>query len=295
MGQGRTVNRLICLGLGYSARFLAQRLRAQGWDMLGTTRSEATAKLLREEGFTAAIYSGAERNGMLADELATATHILLSIAPGAEGDPVLAHYGDDLGCAKKLQWVGYLSTVGVYGDHAGAWVDEASVLNPKSERSMWRERAEQDWLAFGERAGKPVQLFRLAGIYGPGRGPLENVIAGKARRINKPGQVFNRIHVEDIARVLEASIACPRAGAIYNVSDDEPAPPQEVVAYACGLLGKDPPAEVSFDDADLTPMGRSFYGENKRVSNQLVRDELGVKLKYPTYREGLSALAGNLK
>lgn len=290
MGNGKPMSRLICFGLGYTARFLADRLRAQGWDILGTTRSDDSAKGLEKDGFVVHLYAGEHRNDALAGEIATATHVLLSIAPGEDGDPVLAHYADALARAESLQWIGYLSTVGVYGDHGGAWVDEATALNPKSKRSIWRARAEQAWLDFGTGSGKPVHVFRLAGIYGPGTGPQEKVRSGTARRINKPGQVFNRIHVEDIARVLEASMARPRTGAIYNVCDDEPAPPQDVVTYACELIGREPPAEVAFDDADLTPMGRSFYGENKRVSNRRIKEELGVTMKFPTYREGVKVL-----
>ena len=289
------MSRLVCFGLGYSARAIASRLRQKGWKVLGTTRSEERAKILGEEGFDVAIYSGADRNDELGHELSMATHVLLSIAPGADGDPVHTHFGDLLEQTENLEWIGYLSTVGVYGDHAGAWVDEQTALNPKSERSLWRAAAERNWLDFGDRTSKPVHVFRLAGIYGPGRGPLQNVLSGKARRINKPGQVFNRIHVEDIANIVEASIAQPHAGAIYNVSDNEPAPPQDVVAHACELLGRPPPPEITFEEADLTPMGRSFYGENKRVSNRLVREDLGVTFKYPTYREGLAALVNSLE
>jgi nucleoside-diphosphate-sugar epimerase len=285
------MNKLVCFGLGYSAQVLARRLADKGWQVFGTTRSEEHVRKLREEGFEAALFSGEAASVEASDALASATHVLVSIAPGAGGDVVLAHHAQDLAAAPALQWIGYLSTVGVYGDHGGAWVDEETSLNPKSERSQMRVAAEKAWIEFGEKSGKGVQLFRLAGIYGPGRGPLENVRQGKGRRIVKKAQVFNRIHVEDIANVLEASIAAPRAGAIYNVSDDEPAPPQDVVTYVAGLLGVDLPREVAFEDTDLFPMGRSFYSENKRVSNARIREELGVKLAYPTYREGMRSQA----
>lgn len=291
MAGREDMNKLVCFGLGYSAQVFARRMMTHGWQVLGTTRSEDAVQQLREEGFDMALFTGEARGEDVSDALNTATHVLVSVAPGAEGDAVLVHHGDDLAAAPALKWIGYLSTVGVYGDHGGAWVDEDAVLNPKSERSVLRVAAEKAWVEFGAKSGKTVQLFRLAGIYGPGRGPLENVRRGKGRRIVKPGQVFNRIHVEDIASVLEASIARPRAGAIYNVSDDEPAPPQDVVAFASEILGVDPPAEVAFEEADLTPMGRSFYGENKRVSNARIKQELGVKLAYPTYREGIRSLA----
>lgn len=289
------MNKLICLGLGYSARVFARRMLAKGWQVLGTTRDEGAAQSLRDEGFEVALFTGLEPNMDVSDALKTATHVLVSVAPGADGDAVLTHHADDLAVAPGLQWIGYLSTVGVYGDHGGAWVDEAANLNPKSDRSLQRVAAEQAWSEFGDTTGKAIQVFRLAGIYGPGRGPLENVRAGKGRCIIKPGQVFNRIHVEDIASVLEASLAKPKAGAIYNVSDNEPAPPQDVVTFVAKILGIDPPPEVAFEDAELTPMGRSFYGENKRVSNARIREELGVKLAFPTYREGISNQAETLK
>jgi nucleoside-diphosphate-sugar epimerase len=191
---------------------------------------------------------------------------------------------------RSLKWVGYLSTVGVYGDQKGRWVDESTEPKPNSERTEARVEAEQDWLRFGEETGVPVQIFRLAGIYGPGRSVFDKLHAGTARRIRKDGQVFSRIHVEDIASVLEASIARPAAGAIYNVADDEPAAPDEVVAYAAKLLGVQAPPEVAFDEADLTPMARSFYEGSRRISNTRIKSELGVQLTYPTYREGLAAL-----
>ncbi|MDA7949321.1 MAG: SDR family oxidoreductase [Hyphomicrobiaceae bacterium] len=279
---------LVCFGLGYSARMFGRRRLRDGWQVLGTTRSAERAAALREEGLEAMLFSGEAPSADLSERLRGATHLLLSIAPGSTGDPALIHHRDDIANAPDLEWIGYLSTVGVYGDHDGAWVDEETPVKPTSERSVRRVAAEKAWREFGAETGKCVQLFRIAGIYGPGRGPLENVRLGKSKRIVKPGQVFNRIHVEDIASILDASIASPRAGAIYNVSDNEPAPPQEVVAYAAELLGVPPPPEIAFEDADLTPMGRSFYGENKRVSNARIRNELGVALSFPTYREGIA-------
>jgi nucleoside-diphosphate-sugar epimerase len=289
------MNKLICFGLGYSAGVFARRMLVNGWQVLGTTRDVEAAQSLRDEGFDVSLFTGLEPSMDVSDALKTATHVLISVSPGVSGDAVLAHHAGDLAAAPALQWIGYLSTVGVYGDHGGAWVDEVAILTPKSERSLQRVAAEQAWSEFGDRTGKVVQIFRLAGIYGPGRGSLENVRAGKGRRIIKSGQVFNRIHVEDIASVLEASLAKPKAGAIYNVSDNEPAPPQDVVTFAAKILGIDLPPEVAFEDAELTPMGRSFYGENKRVSNARIREELGVKLAFPTYREGISNQAERLK
>jgi len=283
---------LVCFGLGYCARVLAKRLQDKGWSVLGTTRSTQRAVALRALGFEIAIFDGEQPGKDVQQALKQATHVLVSIAPGQAGDPVLARHTDDLALAERLEWIGYLSTVGVYGDHGGAWVEEDTALKPTSERSVARVAAERQWLNFGEAADKPVHLFRLAGIYGPGRGPLENLRRGKARRIVKPGQIFNRIHVDDITSVLEASIAHPRGGAIYNVTDDKPAPPQDVVAYAAEVLGACAPPEIAFEDAQLSPMGRSFYGENKRVSNARIKQELGVELAYPSYREGMKALAG---
>ena len=264
-------------------------MRAKGWRVLGTTRGAEQADALRAQGFEMCLFAGDAPAMEAQQALEQATHVLVSVAPGHAGDPVLAQHANDLSDAQRLEWIGYLSTVGVYGDHGGAWVDEDTAPKPKSERSVARVAAEQQWLTFGAETGKAVHLFRLAGIYGPGRGPLENLRRGKARRIVKRAQVFNRIHVEDIATVLEASITSPRAGAIYNVTDDEPAAPQDVVAYAAELLGIEAPGEVAFEDADLSPMGRSFYGENKRVSNARIKNELGVELTYPTYREGMRA------
>jgi nucleoside-diphosphate-sugar epimerase len=220
--------------------------------------------------------------------LAGATHLLVSIAPGEAGDPVLAHHLADLRRCADLAWVGYLGTTGVYGDRAGAWVDEADAVAPTMPRTRRRVAAEGHWLA----SGLPVHLFRLAGIYGPGpgRNALDAVRAGTARRIVKPGQAFGRVHVDDIVQVLRASIARPNPGAVYNVADDEPAPPQDVVTFACALLGVEPPPEVPYEQADLSPMARSFYADSRRICNARIKRELGVRLHHPTYREGLRAI-----
>jgi nucleoside-diphosphate-sugar epimerase len=216
---------------------------------------------------------------------------LVSAQPGEDGDPALACLSGQLAAAPDLRWIGYLSTIGVYGNHDGAWIDETAECRPTNARSTLRLTTDKAWLAFGEKTGKPVQIFRLAGIYGPGRNGIVNLRAGTARRLVKPGQVFNRIHAQDIAGVLLASLEKPRNGAVYNVTDDEPAPPQDVVSFAAGLIGLEPPPEIPFDPARLTPMAASFYGENKRVSNALMKRELGYTLRYPTYREALRALA----
>lgn len=216
------------------------------------------------------------------------THLLISTAPNAEGDPVLAALKDEITeRAAQFEWVGYLSTTAVYGDHQGDWVDETTPATPTAQRGRWRVQAEQQWLTI---PGLPTHIFRLAGIYGPGRGPFSKLKRVGMRRIIKPGQVFSRIHVADIAQVLAASMAAPNPGAIYNVCDDEPVPPQDVIAYAAELQGLPLPPAVPFDKADLTPMARSFYNENKRVRNDRIKDELGVKLLYPDYRVGLTSL-----
>ncbi|PRY93379.1 nucleoside-diphosphate-sugar epimerase [Hasllibacter halocynthiae] len=276
---------LLSFGHGYSARALARRL--EGWRVIGTTRSEEKAEALRAEGVGALIWPG--EGDVPVEE---ATHLLSSVSPGPEGDPVLAAFGSRIAAhAPRLRWAGYLSTIGVYGDREGGWVDEESELRPTTDRGRARVRAEEAWRAV---PGLPLHVFRLAGIYGPGRGPFEKVRRGTARRIVKPGQVFGRIHREDIASALLASIRAPDPGAIYNLSDDEPAPPQDVIAEAARLLGVPVPPEVPFEEADLSPMARSFYAESKRVRNDRMRALMGP-LAFPTYREGLAALLAEEK
>jgi nucleoside-diphosphate-sugar epimerase len=272
---------LLSLGHGYSARALARRLVPQGWTVIGTTRNPAKAEAFRAEGVEPLLWPGD-----LASALDRATHILCSAAPDAAGDPFLRV---EPSIAKsKAVWVGYLSTTGVYGDHNGGWVDETTPLTPQSDRGRQRVLAEGQWRA----TGLPVHIFRLAGIYGPGRGPFEKVRDGTARRIIKPGQVFSRIHVDDIAQVLEASIRHPNPGAAYNVCDDNPCPPQEVIGYAAKLLGMPDPPAVPFAEVapTMTPMALGFYSESKKVRNDRIKDELAVKLLYPDYPEGLAAL-----
>ncbi|MEL7100275.1 MAG: SDR family oxidoreductase [Pseudomonadota bacterium] len=272
---------LLSLGHGYSARALAARLLPQGWRVIGTTRSADKAQQITDTGAEALIWPG----GDLGPALAAADHLLVSAGPGPEGDPALAAAGAQI-AAGSFKWVGYLSTTGVYGDHGGAWVDEDTALEPSTDRGRARLDAETAWRA----TGLPLHIFRLAGIYGPGRGPFSKVRKGTARRIIKDGQVFSRTHVEDIAQVLEASIARPNPGTAYNVCDDDPAPPQDVIAHAAELLGLPVPPAIPYEDAEMTPMARSFYAESKRVRNDRIKDELGVILKYPSYREGLQAL-----
>jgi nucleoside-diphosphate-sugar epimerase len=276
--------RLFCFGLGYTALVLARRLQARGWRVAGTCRGADKAAALQAAGIEAHLFDNGRKLADADGALAGTTHLLSSVPPD-ERDPVLAAHGADI-ARLAPEWIGYLSTTGVYGDRAGGWVDEGSELKPVGERGRRRVAAETEWLALG----LPVHLFRLAGIYGPGRNALDQARAGAARRIVKPGQVFSRIHVEDIATVIEASMARPNPGAAYNVCDDDPAPPQDVVAEACRLLGIAPPPEIAFEQAELSPMGRSFYEESKRVANRRIKQELGVRLRYPTYREGLAAL-----
>lgn len=272
---------LFSYGHGYSAQALTPLLLAQGFTIIGTTRSADKAEKLAASGITPRVIGQDDLSG----DIQQATHILMSAAPGEDGDPFLADYRETV-AASEATWVGYLSTTGVYGDHGGGWVDEDTALTPATKRGQMRVAAEAEW----RELGLPLHIFRLAGIYGPGRGPFSKVRAGTARRIIKPGQVFSRIHVEDIAQVLAASIAQPNPGAIYNLCDDDPAPPQDVLAYAAELLNLPLPPEEDFETADMTPMARSFYAESKKVRNDRIKDELGVSLLYPDYRKGLQAL-----
>lgn len=284
-------NRLFCFGLGYSALALARRLLGKHWRVAGTCRSAAKADSLRAVGIEPFLF---DRNAPLTDAaaaLAGTTHLLSSVPPDASGDPVVDHHGNDLVRLEGVKWTGYLSTTGVYGDRGGDWVTERDALRPIGPRGRARVAAEEAWLGLGH-VGHKVHVFRLAGIYGPGRSALDTLREGRAKRVAKPGQIFSRIHVDDIATILEASIAKPDAGAVYNVCDDEPAPPQDVIAYAAALLGVPAPPEVPYEEAakTMSEMARSFYAESKRVSNRRIKDELGVTLAYPDYREGLKAL-----
>jgi nucleoside-diphosphate-sugar epimerase len=288
MGNGGALMRLFCFGYGYSAESLARKLSPRVTSVAGTRTSLPDAL---DTGITLAAYSGDGPSTEVSGLLAGATHVLVSIPPDLEGDAVLRHFGVDLAALPNLAWIGYLSTIGVYGDCKGAWIDETAAVRPASERSLRRAQAEQAWLAFGEETGRRVEIFRLAGIYGPGRSVIDNLLSGTARRIVKPGKVFNRIHVDDIARVLVAAIDKPTRHRIFNVSDDEPAAPADVIAYAAELMGLPLPPEIPFEEAGLTGLAASFWAESKRVSNGRIRRDLGVELLYSTYREGLRALA----
>lgn len=285
------MSHLFCFGLGYSANRISERLAERGWQISGTSTREAGAQALRERGYCGYVFDGRARVSEIAHALQEATHVLLSIPPGARGDPALLHHGEDIARAASMRWIGYFSTVGVYGDTGGGWVDEATPAEPGSDRGKARLAAEGAWRALGLSSRKCVNVFRLPGIYGPGRSAIEDVLNGTARRIVKQGQVFNRIHVEDIARAVVAAIDTPREDRVYNVTDDEPGPPQDVVAYAAALLAVPCPPDLDFETASLSPMARSFYGECKRVSNARLKSELLPELAYPTYREGLAAIA----
>ncbi|MDD9798385.1 MAG: SDR family oxidoreductase [Alphaproteobacteria bacterium] len=276
---------LLCFGFGFCAAALAKQLQAQNWQISATCRKAEKAGLLEKNAIRPLLLDGTK---LTPKQIGDATHILLSAAPDEKiGDPILALAGEALqDMAAQFAWAGYLSTTAVYGDHGGAWVDENTPLNATTKRGHRRIAAEKAWQA----TDLPMHYFRLAGIYGPGRNALKSLENGTARRIDKPGQVFSRIHVEDIAQILMASMAQPNRGRAYNLCDDEPAPPQKVVEYAASLMKQPPPPLLPFDKANLSPMAYSFYSENKRVKNTRVKTELEITLKYPTYREGLTAL-----
>ena len=278
--------KLLIFGCGYSAQAFVRRL-GQRWQVTGTTRDPGKKAHLEAQGIDVQLWPGED----LRPALQEATHLLLSIAPDTDGDPVVAAYGDAVAkAAPHLRWVGYLSTTGVYGDHDGGWIDETTPLEPTTRRGKARLVAERQWQAIAEASGLPLHIFRLAGIYGPGRGPFEKVRNGTARRIIKENQYFSRIHVDDIASVLAASVARPDPGAIYNVADDDPSPPEDVLSEAARLLDLPDPPELRFEEAEMTPMARSFYAESKRVRNDRIKRDLGVTLRYPDYHTGLRAL-----
>lgn len=280
--------RLLSIGHGYSARALAKRLLPEGWHIVGTTRSVQNADTIAASGVEPLLWPGGDLGPLIAEF----PNILISTAPGPAGDPVLAELRDCITMsAQQMRWVGYLSTTGVYGDNAGDWVDEQSPLAPSTKRGIARVAAERAWQMVPD---LPLHIFRLAGIYGPGRGPFEKVRNGTARRIIKEGQVFSRIHVDDIASGLELSLHFPMPGAIFNMCDDDPAPPQDVIGYAATLLDMPMPPAVDFTTADLTPMARSFYAESKRVRNDALKCALGWKPRYPDYRSGLAAMLAQI-
>ena len=282
-------NKLFCFGYGYTCDYLGHELVGRGWDLSGTTRDLEKREILKARGVDAHLF---DYDCPLPDPLLSmrdVTHLVVSAPPGDDGDPAFVMHAEDILKLPNLQWVGYLSTTGVYGDRNGEWVDENSELRPSNKRGSRRVKAEEQWLSLVKSHNLPLHIFRLAGIYGPGRSALDSIRAGVARRIDKPGHAFSRIHVEDIVQILIASMERPNMGAIYNVADDLAAPSHEVIAQACELLGRPVPPLISFDEADLSPMARSFYSDHKRVKNSRIKDELGVDLKYKNYIDGLKA------
>jgi hypothetical protein len=280
---------LFCFGYGYSCDYLGHELvRQGGWKISGTTRDPEKRAILNDRGIQAHIF---DLNMPLADPsiLKGTTHLLISTPPDDEGDPVFLEHAQDILNIPTLQWVGYLSTIGVYGDRQGEWIDESAEIRPSSKRGSRRAKAEEQWYSLFESHKLPVHFFRLAGIYGPGRSALDSIRAGIARRINKPGHAFNRIHVEDVVQVLIASMEKPNPGSAYNLSDDQAAPSHEVIEYACGLIGRPVPPLLPFDQTDMSPMVLSFYKDNKRIINDRIKNELGVNLRYKNYKEGLKA------
>jgi nucleoside-diphosphate-sugar epimerase len=279
--------KLFCFGFGYTASFLSEKLMACGWKIAGTTTDPAKRDFLRKNGIESYLF---DRNHSIPDPFETfseVTHVLLSVPPDADGDPVFDAHGADLCNLKNLEWLGYLSTTGVYGDQNGGWVTEETPPAPASRRGSLRLKAEQQWQSLFINEKLPLHIFRLAGIYGPGRSAIEAVRSGNATRISKPGHMFNRIHIDDIVQVLIASINQPNPGAIYNLADDSPSPSHEVIQFACNLIGLSPPPLIPFEQAEMPPIVRSFYKDNKRVSNDRIKNELGVQLAFPDYHSGL--------
>ena len=280
---------LFAFGLGYSAQHFIHGYADAFVGIAGTVRDRAASRPLA--GATQALHFGPDgADPQIEERLAAADVILVSVAPGTSTDPVLGRFGRNIAAVKRPQRILYLSTIGVYGDRGGDWVDEDALPTPVSERSKVRVQAEKAWSTLARDRSKTVHILRLSGIYGPGRNPLVNLAAGRAHRYVKPGQVFNRIHVEDIARAIAALVTYEGPSDVWNVTDDEPAPPQDVVTFAAEMMGVEPPPAQDFATADLLPMARSFYGENKRCSNRKIKEELGVDLAFPTYREGIAAL-----
>lgn len=279
-------------GLGYSSLATAKAIHElvdADATIAGTRRSEEGCERLAESPYRLHVFDGIRPGPTLGADLRAATHVILSIPPGEDGDPALRLHRGDLDAARDLQWLCYFSTVGVYGDFGGEWIDETAPTHPVNARSEHRVQAEAAWRDYAKRRGLPLLILRLAGIYGPGRSSFDKLREGTARRIVKPGQVFNRIHVDDIGRVT-ALAAKVRLSGTFNLSDDEPAPPQDLVEYAARKMGVPVPPDVPFDTAKMTEMARSFYSDNKRVSSAAIRQALGVGLLFPNYRAGLDAI-----
>lgn len=293
MNPSATQN-LFCFGLGYVGRAVAEALAREGASVGGTCRTPEKRETLAAEGWDVTVFDAPGTVPAAPQALTDATHVLVTIPPQKDiGDAVLHNFHGALQSAKRIEWLGYISTTGVYGDRDGAWVEETTPPAPKFPHQKRRAAAEAEWIRLAYNESLPVHLFRLAGIYGPGRNPLIKIKQGAAQRIDKPGLKFGRVHVDDVVQVLRASMERPHPGRVYNVADDCPASPREVTEFACELLGVAPPPVVAFEDADLSGMGKSFYLTNKRVSNVRIKKELSVRLKYPDYRTGLRALLGD--
>jgi hypothetical protein len=285
-----TQKKLFCFGYGYTSDALAHILRQEGhgdWCIAGTTRDNSKRRFLRDQSIKSFLFDYQQPLEDPTLFLKGTTHLLISTPPDDDGDPVFLMHANDVMKIEGLEWVGYLSSTSVYGDREGGWVDESSEIRPSSKRGSRRARAEEQWLNLARTKDVPAHSFRLSGIYGPGRSALDSVRAGVARRINKPGHAFSRIHVDDIAQTLLASMMKIDPGAAYNLADDLAAPSHEVIKYACEMLGIEPPPLLPYDETDMAPIARSFYADNKRIKNDKIKDELGVMLKYPTYKEGL--------
>jgi nucleoside-diphosphate-sugar epimerase len=282
-------SRLFCFGLGYSARVLAKALIEKGWQVAGTSMEEGGKEEFEASGVTIFPFDRKRPLENFKEALSGTTHILVSVPPDHEGCPVLGAHKNDLKAMEGLTWVGYLSSVGVYGDAQGGVVNEASPLQAASQRALLRAAAERAWLDI---PSLPVHVFRLAGIYGPGRSALDGVRAGTAKRIEKSGHLFSRIHVDDIAQVLMASMESPFSGSIYNVCDDHPAASSDVTLQACSLLGVEPPPLITFEQAvrEMSPMALSFWQDRRKVDNQKIKQELEIILRYPDYKTGLAAV-----
>jgi nucleoside-diphosphate-sugar epimerase len=280
---------LVIIGLGFTASYYAAHHASAFTRVTGTRRAPKAERL---GGVELLPFDGAAETSdpRLLAALAEADALLVSAGPDAQGDPALRLLADKIAASPGCKKIVYLSTIGVYGDHGGEWIDETAATEPANRRSQQRLAAEAGWTQLAKRSGKEIYVLRLSGIYGPGRNVLVKLREGAAKRLVKPGQVFNRVHVEDISRAIDACLTTPAPGGIYNITDDEPAPPQDVVLYAAQKLGVAPPPEQDFDAAQLTPMARSFYGENKRVSNRRMKDLLGFDPAFPTFREGIAAL-----
>jgi nucleoside-diphosphate-sugar epimerase len=281
--------KLFCFGFGYTAGFLSEKLMAHDWKIAGTTTNIEKRDFLKKNGVEAWLFDQSHSIPDPVKTFADVTHVLLSVPPDADGDPAFNAHGADLAALKNLEWVGYLSTTAIYGDQNGNWINEATPPAPSGRRGSLRLKAEEQWQSLFLHEGLPLEIFRLSGIYGPNRSALDAVRTGTAQCIDKPGHAFNRIHVEDIVQVLIASMNKPRPGGIYNLADDAPAASCEVIRFACNLTGVEIPPAIPFDQAEMPPVVRSFYTDNKRVHNDLIKNELGIQLLYPDYRSGLQA------